>query len=191
MAAGRQARALHHVGNLAAKQRDLGGIGAIGRRGEEPEKAIFPNDFALGVETLHCDVVEVAGPMHGRARGGLGHDEQLRPTSVGAYLRRQRREARRDVLARRFAEDTEARSRNDFERVFAVHDRQLVAAVAEESEMIVGEPAQEVLAFGELVFRQRRPLPLDFGDNGMHAVDHRLPVVDRRAHVVEDANDVR
>src|SRR2546428_9783661 len=62
VAAGRQAGALDDVGDLAAKQRNIRGIRAVGSRGEQPEKAVLAGDLALGVEPLDRDVVEITGP---------------------------------------------------------------------------------------------------------------------------------
>ena len=113
-------------------------------------------DLAGGVEALDADVVEIAGTVHGRARVRLGDDQEVGHARVRANLRRQRREARRDVLARVLAQDAEARARDDPQRVLAVDRDQVVAAVAEEREVVVGEPAQERLALGELLRRDRR-----------------------------------
>ena len=111
----------------------------------------------LASKRLTRDVVEIAGPMHGRARRRLGDDQELGPPRVRLHLRRQRGEARRDVLARRLRAGCRGSSRARSAARPAPSTRdEVVAAVAEEREVVVGEPAQERLAFGELVRRQRR-----------------------------------
>ena len=72
----------------------------------------------------------------------------------------------------------------------AVDGDEVVAAVAEQREVVRGEPAQERLAFGELVRRQRRRARVELGDDAEHLVLHLLPVVDRHAHVGQHARDV-
>ena len=191
MAAGRQARALDDVGDLATKQRNIRGIRAVGGRGEQPEKAVLAGDLTLAVETLDRDIVEVTGTVHRGARSGLGHDQQLGPARVRADLRRQRRETRRDFLVLAFAQDAEARSWNDLQHVLAVDHRELVATVAQEGEVVLREPAQKILALGELFCGQRRRPLLDLAHDCLQTVAHRLPIVDRGAYVVEYPRDVR
>ena len=55
-----------------------GGTLAVGERRVEAEEAALADDVAVGVEALDADVVEVARPVHGRARVGLGQDQQVR-----------------------------------------------------------------------------------------------------------------
>jgi hypothetical protein len=68
---------------------------------------------------------------------------------------------------------------------------QVVAAVAEQRHVLVGEPAQEVAAFGDLRCRQRRGHGIELGDRLLQARQHRLPVLDCGAHVAEHALDAR
>ena len=147
--------------------------------------------LAVGVEALDANVVEVAGAVHGRARIRLRNDQKLWHARVRADFRRQRRKTRRHLLILPFAQNAEARSRNDLQHVLAVDDRELVTAVAEEGEVVLGEPTQKILAFGELVCGQRRRLFLDLAHDRVHTVAHSLPIVDRSTHVVEHARDVR
>ena len=74
MAAGLQAGACDDVGDLAPQQWDLRRIGAVRGRREESQETILAADLALCVEALDGDVVEIAGPVHGRARRRFGHD---------------------------------------------------------------------------------------------------------------------
>ena len=78
-----------------------------------PRKRCSPHTLPCGVEALDADVVEIARPVHGRARVGLGDDEEVGNARVGAHLRRQRGEARRDVLRGALAQDAEARPGDD------------------------------------------------------------------------------
>jgi hypothetical protein len=57
--------------------------------------------------------------VHGRARRRFGHDQKLRAPGVSLDLGRQRGEAGRDFLVLVFAQDAQARSRDDLQRIFA------------------------------------------------------------------------
>ena len=57
--------------------------------------------------------------------------------------------------------------------------------------MVLREPAQKILAFGELFCGQRRRPLLDLAHDCLQTVAHRLPIVDRGAYVVEHPRDVR
>ena len=67
-----------------------------------------------------------------------------------------------------------------------------VVAVAEEGEVVVGHPAQEGRGAADLVGVQPdRGRPLELGGNDQAAGAHLGPVLDRLAHVGEDATDRR
>ncbi len=190
VAAGGQPGAGHDVRDLAPQQRNVGGVRAVRRRREQPEKAVLAADLALGVEALDPDVVEVAGPVHRRARRGLGHDQQLGPPGVGAHFRRQRREAGGDVLALGIAEDPEAAAGHDAQNVLAVDAVEIEAAVAEEGEVVVRHPAQERGSLRHFGGGKRRRRALDVGDDRERLRGHLLPVLDGVAHVGEHAQQV-
>ena len=103
VAALRQARALDHPLRLAAEDRDLPRARAVGGVRVEAEEAPLAGDLAGGVEALDADVVEVRGPVHGRARVRLRQVEEVLLPREPPHLRRQLREAGRDrpLVARR------------------------------------------------------------------------------------------
>ena len=74
-------------------------------------------------------------------------------------------------------------------RVAAVVGDQVVLPIAEQGQMLVGQPLQEGAAFGHLRRRQGRGRGIELGDRLAQAGDHRLPVFDGRAHVAEHALD--
>ena len=190
MATGDQPRARDDVGDLAPQQRNVRRLGAVRGRREQAQKPIFSADLSLGVEALDRDVVEIAWPVDRRARGRLGHHQQLGPPGIGFHLRRQRRETRRDFLALAFAQDTQARPGDDLQRVFAVLDHQFVAAIAKKREVIVGQPGEKCLALRELIRRQRRRPLVGIGEDHLQPIAHRFPVGDGRAYIVEHADEV-
>ena len=63
-----EAGALHHARDALAQQRHLARVGVVSRGRIEPDETALADHLAGGVEALHADVVEVAGPMDGRAR---------------------------------------------------------------------------------------------------------------------------
>ncbi len=191
MAAGCQACARDDFGGLAPEERNVDRVGAVSGRGEEAQEAILAGHVALGVEALDRDVVEIARAMHGGTCGGLGDDQKFRPPRVRAHLGRQRGKTRRDVLARALAQDAHARAGHDLQCVLAVHRHEFVAAIAQEREVIVGEPAQEGASLLEFLGWNRRRALFDFRDNTQHLVEHALPVGNRQPHVTQHAGHVR
>ncbi len=190
MAAGRQPRARNDIGRLAPEQRDVRRIGAVSRGRVKAEEPVLAGHRALGVETLDGDVVEIARPVHGRARRRLGDDQKLGPPCVRAHFGRQRGKARRDILALGLAQDAQARIGDDLQRVLAVHRDEFVAPIAQEGEMIVGEPAQESAALVQFLGRDRRRPLVQFRDDAVHLVAHVLPIGEGQPHVAQHARHV-
>ena len=63
--------------------------------------------------------------------------------------------------------------------------------VAEQRQVLVGQPLQEGAALGDQRRQQRRRRGIELGDRLLQARDHRLPVLDGGAHVAEHALDAR
>src|SRR5437773_12564446 len=82
------------------------------------------------------------------------------------------------------AQDPQAAAGNDAQHVFAIDGIELIAAAAQEREVVLQEPGEEGAL---LVVPVRRQPRYDLG----HARLHRLPVLDRRAHVGENPGDAR
>ena len=123
--------------------------------------------------------------MHRRARVRLRQIEQGLLARKAPHLRRQLREAERDrpLVAR--AEDAEPRAGDGTQHVLPVLDEHVVLAVAEEREVAVVHPLEQVAGLGALVRVDGRRVELC--DDVADALPHRLPVVDRGAHVAEHA----
>ena len=110
--------------------------------GEDAQEPPLAGDATLLVEDLDADVVEVGRAVHGRARVGLGDDEQLGLAGLLARGRVQpgHRLGRRAVVA----EDAEAGAAHGGEQVLAlVVHVEGVLAVAEEGEVVGGQPLEE------------------------------------------------
>ena len=67
VARGRQARAPHDGIDLVAHERDRARPRHVCLRGIQPQDAPLAHDLAGRVEAAYADVVQVGGPMHGRA----------------------------------------------------------------------------------------------------------------------------
>ncbi len=205
-----EARVREDLGDLAAHDGDPAyGLGVRGR-GEQAQEAALARDIALGVELLHPDVVEVGGAVHGGAAVGLGQHEQLVLTGLGPGVGGQPAEGRRrragevgvgaGVVALALvrgvgAQDAEAGAGHGGEHVLLVAvglgRHQLVLAVAEEGEVVGGEPAQQLLGLGHvlLVDVVGRLGGQPVGE-ALRGLPHLLPVLDGLADVGQDAQQV-
>lgn len=192
----REAGGFEDLGDLAADHRDAAhGLGVRGG-GEQAEEAALADDVALGVELLDAHVVEVRGTVHGGAAVGLGQHQQTVLAGLGAGVGGQPVEGRRDGVAvvlaavvRVGAQDAEAGAGDGREGVTV---DEVVLAVAEEREVVVGEPAQQLAGLFELVLAQVRGGGLvgqAVGD-AQRRVAHLLPVLDGLAYVGQDAQQV-
>ncbi len=195
VAVGREARAVEDLGDLAADDGDTAyGLGVRGG-GEQPEEAPLADDIPVGVELLHADVVEVAGPVHGRAAVGLRQYEQLVLAGLGPDVGGQpaERRAHRVVLVaavvRVGAQDAEAGAGDGGQRVVL---GQLVLAVAEEGEVVGGQPAQQLAGLVDLLVTQvvGGGLARQLLGDAQRRVAHLLPVLDGLADIVQDAQQV-
>ena len=151
VAAAQETRPLDHALRLAPEHRDLPRARAVGGVRVEPEEAPLAGDLAGRVEALDADVVEVRGPVHGRPRVRLRQVEQALLAREPPHLRRQLREAERDrpLVAR--AQDAEPRAGDGTQHVLPVLGEHVVLAVAEEREVVVAHPLEQVAGLRALV----------------------------------------
>ncbi len=184
VAGGRQAGALDQPRDLVPEQRDLARIAIVGGRGEQAEEAVLAQDLALGVEPADAEVVEIDRPVHGRAGVGLGDHQRHRGARLAAQLRRQCCEAARGGAAGRLApEQAERRALEALQLIARLIADQVVAAVAEQGEVVVGDPAQERLGLGQLGRLEHLGAGLQVGDRDLDLGQHRAPVLDRRPDI--------
>ena len=71
------------------------------------------------------------------------------------------------------------------QHLVAVAGLEPVLAVAEEREVVGGQPAQQVLALGDLGAAQRRRVGVELLDDRAHLLVHLRPVLDGHADVAE------
>jgi hypothetical protein len=179
VAVGREVRGRHHELVALAHQRDFPGAAVVGAGGVEAEESVFAHGAAVVVEHQHADVVHVARAVHGGAGVGLGQDQGVQALARGQVAGGQafdRARLHQVVLA---AQHAQAAALHRAE--LAVGD--LVLAVAQEGEVVVGGPAQEGLRLGAAGGVDRQRAGLEFVGDVHHLVAHRLPVGDGLAHV--------
>ncbi len=173
-----------HLGGLLPQQRDPGQRLGVGRAGEEPEDPSLADDLAVLVEPFDPDVVEVGRPMHRRAGVGLGEHEQGLLPGLRLDRSRQLAEGARHVLVG--AQDAQAGAGQTAQHLVLALGLEAVLPVAEEGEVVVGEPAEEILALFDLGLGQGRGVGVELVDDREHLGLHLLPVLDRLAHVTQD-----
>ena len=176
-----------HVGGLLPQQRDAGDRLRVGRAGQQAEEPALALDVAVLVERLHADVVEVRRPVHGRAGVGLRQHEQGLLAGLGLGGLRQLRERPRLVLVG--AEDAEPRARDGPEDLVVALALEVVLAVAEEGEVVVGQPGQEGPAALDLHGVERRRRRRELLDDLAGLGPHLVPVLDGVADLAQDLLD--
>ncbi len=190
MAARVEAGPAHHLAHLLAQHRDPGDRLGVGGAGEEAEEAALADDLAVLAERLDADIVEVRRPVHGRARVGLGEHEQRPLAGLGLGDRRQLGERARQILV--VAQDAEAGAGHGPQAALVglvLVGLELVLPVAEEGEVVVGQPGEEVAALADLGLAQRRRGVGELGDHRQDLVVHLGPVLDRLADVAQHPLD--
>ena len=151
---------------------------------------MLADDGTRRVEAPDPDVVEVAGPVHRRARVGLGDDQQARRARLGAQPRRQLHEARGKGLARLRAQQPQPRAGNDGESQAVRDIHCVVAAVPYKREVVVRQPLEECARFADFFGGVGQPGAAELRVDGEHALAHRRPVGHHGAHVPQHAHDV-
>ena len=146
-----QAGALDHLLRLPPEDGNVPRARAVGGMGVEPEEAPLAGHLAGVVEALDADVVEVGGTVHGRPRVGLRQAERSLLTRQPPHLRRQLREADRDRPLVGRAQDAEARAGHRAQHVLPVLRQHLVLPIAEEREVTVVHPLEQVVSLGAVV----------------------------------------
>ena len=183
-----EAAALEDLLGLLADQRDPHQALGVGRTREQTEEAALAVHLAVRVEGLHTDVVEVRRPVHGGPGVGLGQHQQrllarLRLDGLG-----QPAERLRHLLVG--AQDAQAGPGDGDQVVVAVAFLELVLAVAEEGEVLVGQPLEQVGGLTDLLVVERWRVAAQVGDDRRDLAVHLEPVLDGLTDVAEHALDV-
>ena len=130
-----------HLGRLLAQQRDArDGLG-VRRARQQAEEPALAADLAVLVEGLHADVVEVGRPVHGGPGVGLRQHQQGLLAGLGLGGVRQLGERLGLLLVG--PQDAEAGAGDGAQDLVVAVALEAVLAVAQEREVVVGQPLQE------------------------------------------------
>ena len=190
MARPRQSRVLDDAVDLAPEQRDLADASRVRRRSEQPEEPVLADQIAGGVVALDPDPVHVRRAVNRRAVVRFGHDDQLFAPGKPAELRRERHLTTRAGLRPDFAQQTEACPRHDLQKFVRLVRYELVLAIAEKNEMLVGQPAEKLLRLLHFVAGDRRVAVVDLLERLEQPRPHRQPVGHREPDVRKNRFDV-
>ena len=189
---GGQLRPRDHPRHLVAEQRDAVRVAIVGGRGEQAEEAVLAHHLARGIEAAHADVVEIDRAMHGRARTRLGDHDRHRRARLPADLRRQGGEAARGRARGLLpAQQAERRALDPAQLIAAPVAHQVVAAIAEKGEVVVGDPREERSGLLQVLGIEGLGAGLEVAQRQVDLAEHRPPVLDRGAHVAERAARAR
>ncbi len=165
----------------------------VGRGAEQADEPALPHDPPGAVEPLHPDVVQVDRTVHRGAAIGLGDDQQPRLPRLAPDARRQVGERHRDRTQRAQQSQSAARvaHQRQVARVVGRGD-QRVLAVAEEGEVVVGQPVHQIDGLSDLLrWYPARGGGHQLGRERTRGADHPRPVAHRAAHVVQHRREVR
>ena len=188
-----------HVGELAAQHGypgDALGVGGVRVQAEEAPRTDHP---AVPAELLDRDVVQVLVAVDGGPRVALRQHQPVRITRLGPDVGRQRRERFRALAV--VPEKAEPGAGHRAQRLAVVAGHEVVLAIAQEEEMPVGEPGQQLTGFGVPAVRRRRPgtprqrragvVPGHADGQGGGGRDHLRLVLDGDPYVVQDPAERR
>ncbi len=153
----REAGAVDDLPHASLDHRDVEHVLVQRGGGEHAEEPVFTGDRAVGVERLHPDVVRIHRTVHCGLCAGLGEHQQVRGECLPAGVRAGREAAGGEVVLAQHAQaGGQHRAQGGFPVGARVVPDHLVVAVAQEGEVSVGQPTQQVGAVLDLLARQRR-----------------------------------
>jgi hypothetical protein len=153
---------------------------------------VLADHLAVGVVPLDTDVIGIPGPVDGRARVRLGHDEhRQRRACQLARCGRQSREEPGAALGLALAQHAQAGPADQTQAVGFALPNQLVLPVAQQHEVILGQPLEEGLVLRDDRRRQRGRGMGDLADRLLEPPEHLAPVFDRGANVAQHFLDRR
>ena len=176
---------------LVVQQRRLGGRLHVRLRGEQPDQPCLADDLALGRDDAHAHVVHPRAPVHRAVGLRLRDDEELALLDPATHVRIERVQRRRvgERARGHVGEDPQTRVRDGLDRPPLGTVGHPVLAIAEEHEVQLQEPFDEIDRLADLRWGvDGRRLPRDLL-HMMHALLHRLEVAHDETHIVQDRPD--
>ena len=176
--------AAHDLGNLAPDQRHFGVRRRHGHGGEKADDAEFAGDFAEVAVEFHAHIIHVAAAVDAGAHIGLGDHQGLGPLEELDMLR-----GHLDIVGTGAEEaglgvfeDTDAAIGHGLE----AGALEAIFAHAQEGEIVLGEPAEEMHALGHLLGRRLGGMVVPLLDDVADAFEHRAPAGDDAADIGQD-----
>ena len=152
--------------------------------GVEPDETVLPGKVAIIVEPPDGDAIQMARPVHPRARIGARDRQQFdRLRTVRVRRRQVRRRLRRRSAF--IPQQAEPGLRLRQEPCRAAGALQAAGAVAEEGEMVVLDPFQEGLHLPGVPASGERRQRVELLDAPAHPLAHAAPVLHRSPYVAE------
>ncbi len=175
--------------DLATQDRNVFRRGLIGTGGIQTEETAFTDHFALVIEALDADKVDVGRAMNDGTGLRFVENDQLRQVGQFTQFLRQLFETGRVLLVALVLQDAQTRVLDDAQAVLAIAFDQIVIAIAHEQEVIVGHPAQEIdgfRGFGSALAIQRTQLAdnvFQYRTHGRFVVDHQTNIRDETIQI--------
>ncbi len=183
-----QRRSCRHVAHLLTQQRYLARAHGIGLARKKPQKTMGTDHVAHVVHALDGDHVHGFGVVDPRTPIGLGHHQNARRLTV--FIQRRGRSdiaVGVDILTV-FAQQAETGAGYIDHGVGVVFaDLYFALAIAQQREVIVGEPAQKGLGLFAFVDIHAAGHGIELGHDLLQLPTHRLPVADNTGQVAEVA----
>ena len=171
--------------DLVTQQRNLARAAAVHRGCEQAEEAPLAIHAPVLVVGFDADVIEVRRAVNGRYRVRLGDREQIAFACVRPQLAGQSR--RLELLAAAHAQDTEPAVGFRLEQIFGSAALQGVLAIAQEGEMVRFHPLEQCRDFASLARCRDTVVRIDVLRDLECALTHFAPVLDCKAHILDDA----
>ena len=186
VALGPKAGPIEHLGHLVPQQGDVEHAVAVDVGVVEAEEPPLTDHLPVAVELLDPDVGQVVGPAHRAAAVGGGQHQHRRRQDHPPGLRCDVGEPVRLLGPTPVAEQAEAGpGRDDDQILVGRFVDEVVLAVAEEHEVVVAQPPQELRGAGGLAGPERQHGVLQLVRQLIAPVPHRTPVRHRHPDVVE------
>ncbi len=193
MRAGDQVLPAHDRLELAPHERDLArGLG-VGLAGEEADQAQLADDVAVGVHALDPDVVHPRPPVDRGLGVGLRDDHERPAEDAPAHSRLERpdRHRLREPRPRLVGHHAQPGVRHDRDGGIVARAVDLILAVAQVDEAVVGEPLQELDRLRHVVGRPARAGGLGGLDHRLDPLHHRQEVAHHQAQVAQRLHEAR
>ncbi len=180
-----------HLLELVVQERRLRGGLHVRLRREEPDHAGLADDLAVGAHVPYADVVHASAPVDRRVRVGLREDQQVAVLDASAQSRLERVQQRR-VGERRpvdVGQDAETAPGRGADGAAIGRVDQLVLAIAQEDEVQLEEPVEEVDRLADLLRGVAHGGEARELQHVVGAILHRLEVAHHQPDVTQDRLD--